>query len=93
MARTGLLEVLPGVGTVVSANWRTTPEERDQLLSQELERLAVEAARLGLTEAELLSAVRARWAELFAASPAGTRVSTAGPAGTAARPRTPVSGD
>jgi GntR family transcriptional regulator len=92
LVRTGLLEVLPGVGTVVSANWRTTAEERDQLLSQELERLVVEAARLGLNEAELLGAVQARWAELFATSDSRS-IPTAGAAGAAARPRTPVSGD
>lgn len=65
LRRIGLLEVLPGVGTVVSANWRTTAEEREQLLSHDLERLVVEAARLGLSQHELQQAVASRWTEVF----------------------------
>jgi DNA-binding transcriptional regulator YhcF (GntR family) len=57
--------VLPGVGTVVAEWGPSSAEERRLLLSDEVERLVVEARRLGLTEAEVLDAVSGRWSELF----------------------------
>lgn len=77
LVRAGILEVLPGVGTVVAEWGPSTPEERRVLLSDEVERLLVEARRLGLTEDDVLDAVSARWAELFGevmASAEGTDV-------------------
>jgi GntR family transcriptional regulator len=65
LVRDGILEVLPGIGTVVSAERAVSPAERRRLLSKEVERLVVEAKRLGLTEAEVTEAVSDRWAELF----------------------------
>jgi GntR family transcriptional regulator len=65
LVRDGLLEVLPGVGTVVSAARRVSPGERRQLLSKEVEQLAVEAKRLGLSRDDVVAAVEARWSELF----------------------------
>lgn len=65
LVRAGLLEVRPGVGTVV-ANWGpASAAERRALLSGELERLLVEARRLGVTKRELLDAVGERWVEMF----------------------------
>jgi len=64
LVRDGILEVLPGVGTVVSGRWPSSPEERRRLLAEEVERLVVEAIRLGLGEQEVQEAVAARWAEL-----------------------------
>ena len=65
LTRIGLLEVMPGVGTVVSAHWRASADEREQLLSAELERLAVDARRLGLTRADMMHALNAQWDALF----------------------------
>lgn len=65
LVRDGLLEVRPGIGTVVAARPRSSPEERRRLLSEEVERLVVEAKRLGLERDEVLDAVAAKWAELF----------------------------
>lgn len=65
LVRDGLLEVRPGIGTVVSADRRQPAEDRQRLLSEEVERLVVEARRLGLAEEDVLTAVSARWAELF----------------------------
>lgn len=65
LIRTGLLEVLPGVGTVVSTGWRASDEERQQLLTANIEALLVEARRLGLDRDAVLDAVNARWAALF----------------------------
>lgn len=64
LVRTGILEVRPGIGTVVCAGRRRSLEERRRLLSKEVEQLVVESRRLGLEEAELLEAVRERWREL-----------------------------
>ena len=64
LVRSGVLEVLPGVGTVVSERRRATADERQRLLSEEVEQLVVEAKRLGLGEEEVQAAVSARWAEL-----------------------------
>lgn len=65
LIRIGLLEVLPGVGTVVSTGWRASDEERQQLLTANIEALLVEARRLGLDRDAVLDAVNARWAALF----------------------------
>lgn len=65
LSRSGLIEVLPGVGTVVAEWGPASPGERRLLLSEEVERLVVEARRLGLTRRDVLEAVSARWAELF----------------------------
>jgi GntR family transcriptional regulator len=65
LVRTGMLEVHPGVGTVVAAGRRASASERRSLLSDDVEQLVVDARRLGLRESEVLSAVAARWTELF----------------------------
>jgi GntR family transcriptional regulator len=65
LVRVGLLEVLPGVGTVVSASWRASDEERHTLLDTEIERLVVEARRLGLPREAVTGAVERWWATLF----------------------------
>ena|SRR5512146_58579 len=65
LVRDGMLDVHPGVGTVVAEGRRASAGERRSLLSDEVEQLVVEARRLGLREAEVLSAVSRRWAELF----------------------------
>ncbi|HEX8453501.1 MAG TPA: GntR family transcriptional regulator [Longimicrobium sp.] len=65
LVRDGILEVLPGIGTVVAETRHSSPEERRLLLSEAVEHLVVEAKRLGLDEEDVLDAVSARWAELF----------------------------
>lgn len=65
LQRAGLIEVRPGIGTVVSGLRRATAAERRSLLSRELEQLLVEAKRLGLCKDELVDAVSNRWRELF----------------------------
>lgn len=66
LVRDGLLEVKPGIGTLVTNGRRATAAERRSLLSAEVEQLVVEARRLGLERDEVVNAVSARWAELFA---------------------------
>ncbi len=65
LVRDGMLEVKPGVGTVVARWGPASPEQRASLLSEDLERLLVEARRLGVTLGELQDAVNAGWREIF----------------------------
>jgi GntR family transcriptional regulator len=57
----GLLETRPGIGTVVAALPDSSQKERTQLLGQEIEELVVEAKRLGIELAEMLSSISAHW--------------------------------
>ena len=65
LTRDGLLEVRPGIGTVVMAGRRASAAERRQLLSRDVEQLVVEARRLGLTKPEVVGAVAGQWSALF----------------------------
>ena len=65
LIRDRLLEVRPGVGTVVSNGRRATAAERRALLSSEVEQLIVEARRLGLTKQDVTNAIADRWAAVF----------------------------
>ena len=64
LTRRGLLEVRPGIGTVVAEVPRALPRERAVLLKEDLERLVVEAKRLSLDLDDLLAAVEAHWNRL-----------------------------
>jgi len=57
----GLLEVLPGIGTVVARAGPASHSQRAALLEDELERLVVEAKRLELDLDDVLQAVRRQW--------------------------------
>jgi len=59
-----LLEVRPGIGTVVADLLVTRAPERRRLLKQEVEQLLVEAKRVGLELPEVLQEVEAQWAKL-----------------------------
>lgn len=58
------LEVHPGVGTVVAAPPLARPGDRKRLLNHELEQLAVEAKRMGLSLREVVEALGAQWSKL-----------------------------
>ena len=64
LVREGLLEVLVGQGTVVST--RPTPgvTERSRLLREEMEKLVVEAKKLGMELDDVLSGVERYWRRL-----------------------------
>jgi len=66
----GLLETLPGIGTVVSVLPDSTRAQRAQLLGREIEELVIEAKRLGLSEEEVFAAISAHWKRLITGSPA-----------------------
>jgi GntR family transcriptional regulator len=60
----GLLETLPGIGTVVATLPDATRKERTQLLGHEIEELVVEAKRLGIGRDEMLDSISAHWQRL-----------------------------
>ena len=60
----GLLEVKPGIGTVVSAAPVATQGQRSQLLGTEVERVVVDARKLGVGVEEMVDAIRAHWKRL-----------------------------
>lgn len=62
----GLLEVLPGVGTVVAAAPRSTPADRGNLLKTEVEQVVVEAKKLGLSLSDVTGAIESHWSALDA---------------------------
>jgi GntR family transcriptional regulator len=57
----GVLLVHPGIGTIVSPPVAGSVEDRAALLDDDLERLVVEARRLGLDEDKIIGAVRKHW--------------------------------
>lgn len=60
----GLIEVQPGLGTVVAERPPSTAGERTHLLRNELEQLVVEGKRLGLTLDEMTEALSNHWQRL-----------------------------
>lgn len=60
----GLLEMRPGLGTVVARLPDSTRDERAQLLGREIETLVVEAKRLGIGLDEMQSAFSNHWQRL-----------------------------
>jgi GntR family transcriptional regulator len=69
----GLLEVRPGLGTVVAALPSSTAAERGSLLKKEVEQLVVEAKKLGLDVEEVTEAVLQHWRRLDGSNKAARR--------------------
>jgi GntR family transcriptional regulator len=59
----GLLDVRPGIGTVVAGGRGAGAAARRALLEHEAERLVVEARRSGLSLQDLVAAIRGHWAK------------------------------
>lgn len=60
----GLIEVQPGLGTVVAEKPASSAGERTHLLKNELEQLVVEAKRLGLDREGVMNAIAEHWDRL-----------------------------
>ena len=60
----GLLEALPGIGTVVAQPPASTAAARRRLLANEVEHLVVEAKKLGMQLDGVLAAVSEHWERL-----------------------------
>lgn len=65
----GLLEVRPGLGTVVAGLPPSSAADRSHLLQKELEQLVVEAKKLGLDLDDVTEAVHWHWRRLEAPEP------------------------
>jgi GntR family transcriptional regulator len=60
----GLLEVRPGIGTVVARRPVSSRADRRRLLGREVEQLTVEAKKLGLSLDEVQTSVAEHWRQL-----------------------------
>jgi len=60
----GLLEVKPGIGTIVSAAVLENSAARNNLLKHDLERIVVDAKRAGLKLEDLTAALSYHWTRL-----------------------------
>ena len=60
----GLLEVKPGIGTIVAELPRSRAAERVSLAGNEIEQLVVEAKKLGMGLDDVLDAVSDHWERL-----------------------------
>ena len=60
----GLLETLPGIGTVVAKLPESSKQERMQLLGSEIEQLVVEARKMGIELGTVLESIEAHWKRL-----------------------------
>jgi len=60
----GLLETVPGIGTVVAQLPESSKQERTQLLGIEIEHLVVEARKLGIDLNEMVESIEAHWKRL-----------------------------
>ena len=58
------LESRPGVGTVVAPLPEPRPGDKKRLLREEVQRLVVEAKRMGLQIEDLMEAMESEWASL-----------------------------
>jgi GntR family transcriptional regulator len=64
LIRRGILEVRPGIGTIVAETPPTESRERTALFEEDLERLVVEAKRLSIDYDQLVSELREHWENL-----------------------------
>src|SRR5579872_5127141 len=71
----GLIEVRPGLGTVVAERRASSAGARGKLLHKELEQLVVEAKKLGLELEDVAGALEEHWCRLEAAEPVPRRKS------------------
>ncbi len=57
----GMLEVRPGIGSIVSDSFTPNQKEKDALLDEKLETLIVEAKHLGISKDQLRDAIDHKW--------------------------------
>ena len=82
LVRDGLLVVQPGLGSVVARAPKGASDEKRRLLNDDVERLLVEARRLGIPRDDLQRAIDTRWTTLFGED--------AGPQGPPRKPARPT---
>lgn len=61
LAQAKLLEIRPGIGSVVAETSVATQEQKEQILHAEVERLVVESKQLSIKKKELFDAINHHW--------------------------------
>ena len=61
LAREEMLEMKPGIGSVVSEISTATKAQRNRILNDEVEQLVVESKRLSITKKEVVDAINRNW--------------------------------
>ena len=61
LAREEMLEMKPGIGSIVSELSTATKAQRDRILNDEVEKLVVESKRLSITKKEVMDAINRNW--------------------------------
>ena len=61
LAREEMLEMKPGIGSIVSELSTATKVQRDRILNDEVEKLVVESKRLSITKKEVMDAINRNW--------------------------------
>ena len=56
-----LLDIRPGIGSVVSEKTESSAKEKEQILRADIEHLVVEAKRLSIKKKELMDAITRHW--------------------------------
>jgi len=61
LVREAILEMRPGIGSIVSGLSTATNVQRDRILNDEVEKLVVESRRLSITKKEVVDAINRNW--------------------------------
>jgi len=61
LVREGMLEVLPGIGSIVAELSCATKEQRNKILKDQVEELIVESKRLSITKKDVVDAIENNW--------------------------------
>ena len=62
LADEGLLNIVPGIGTVVATAPPPSSDQKKNLLQDQLDQLVIEAKRMSLSQEDVLAAVMELWA-------------------------------
>ena len=61
LVREEMLEMRPGIGSIISELGRATNVQREKILNDEVEKLVVESKRLSITKKEVVDAINRNW--------------------------------
>ncbi len=61
LVRERLLEIKPGIGSIISELGAATKAQRDKILNDEVEKLVVESKRLSIKKEEVVDAINRGW--------------------------------
>ena len=61
LARERLIEIKPGIGSIVSGLNTATKAQRDKILNNEVEKLIVESKRLSIKREDVVNAINRNW--------------------------------